>query len=69
MKGKGEYLRGASNGVNSSTCIGQTLTDTGFISHCFKEWFTGFFTDISVLRCYACILEVGIVYILHFNHI
>jgi len=30
-------LRGAPNGVESSTCIGQTVTDTGFISHCFKQ--------------------------------
>ena len=36
MEGKGGNHARGSNGVKSSTCIGQTVTDTGFISHCFQ---------------------------------
>ena len=37
MEGKDAILRGTRNGVKSSTCIVQTVTDTGFISDCFKQ--------------------------------
>jgi len=36
-EGKVGNPRGAPNEVKSSTCHGQTVTDTGFTSHCFKS--------------------------------
>jgi len=41
-------LRGASNAVESSTCIGQTVTDTGSIS--FKQWITVFISLIYLYK-------------------
>jgi len=46
MEGKGGDPASGSNRAKSSTGIGQTVTDTGFLSHCFKQWITVFISLI-----------------------